>query len=137
MEDFDSLLALHRAAIERDILYRIPNRADAEDLFQEVCTAGFLKFHQLRDREQFKPWMLSIARNRCADYFRRSVEQPLSIEEVPEHKLSGIRGRTDFPLVEEALDRLTDRDREILDLCFWQELPQAQIARQLGIPLAL
>ena len=135
MEDFDSLLALHRTALERYLLYRIPNRQDAEDLFQEVCTAGFLKFQQLRDREQFKPWMLSIARNRCADYFRRSPDPTLSIEEVPEHHWSGIRGRCVFPLVEETLDLLTDRDREILDLYFWQELSQAEIAKRLGIPL--
>lgn len=135
MEAFEALLALHRTAIERYILYRIPREADAEDLFQEVCTAGFLKFQQLRDRDQFKPWMLAIARNRCADYFRRSGEPPLSIEEVPEHRLPGIRGKTGFPLVEEALEQLTDRDREILDLCYWQELPQADIARQLGIPV--
>ena len=135
MEDFDSLLLLHRTAIEHYIRYRIPNRADAEDIFQEVCTAGFLKFSQLRDQTQFKAWMLTIARNRCADHFRRSPEPPVSIEEVPEHRLPGIRGRTDFPLVEETLQRLTDRDRQILDLYYWQELPQADIAGKLGIPI--
>lgn len=134
MEDFAQLLALHRTAIERYIRYRIPNRADAEDLYQEVCTSGFLKFAQLRSRELFKPWMLSIARNRCADYFRRSPGDDLSLEEVPESRLS-LRGRTEFPLVEEAMDALTDRDREILDLYFWQELPQSDIAALLGIPL--
>lgn len=134
MDDYTRLLSQHRAAIEHYILYRIPNRADAEDLFQEVCTAGFLKFSQLRDREQFKPWMLAIARNRCADYFRRSSAAALSLEDLPESDL-GIRGRTEFPLVDQALDALTDRDREILDLYFWQELPQSEIAARLGIPL--
>lgn len=134
MDDYARLLSRHRIAIERYILYRIPNRADAEDLFQEVSTAGFLKFSQLRDREQFKPWMLAIARNRCADYFRRSSGPELSIEELPESRLS-LRGRTEFPLVEETMDALTDRDREILDLFFWQELPQSDIASRLGIPL--
>lgn len=134
MDDYAKLLARHRAAIERYILYRIPNRADAEDVYQEVSTAGFLKFSQLRDREQFKPWMLAIARSRCADYFRRSSGPELSIEELPESRLS-LRGRTEFPLVEETMDALTERDREILDLYFWQELPQADIAVRLCIPL--
>ena len=134
MDSFDTLLRAHRAAIERYILYRIPNRQDAEDLYQEVCTAGFLKFGQLRDRGQFKAWMLAIARNRCADYFRRSPGECLSIDEVGEGRLS-LRGRTEFPLVEEAMEQLAARDREILDLYFWQELPQAQIAQRLGIPL--
>lgn len=134
MDDYARLLARHRTAIERYILYRIPNRADAEDVYQEVSTAGFLKFSQLRSREQFKPWMLAIARSRCADYFRRGNGPELSIEELPESRLS-LRGRTEFPLVEETMDALTDRDREILDLCFWQELPQSDIAARLGIPL--
>lgn len=135
MEDFESLLAKHRCGIEYYLRCRIPNRQDAEDLFQEVCTAGFLKFSQLRDRSQFKAWMLTIARNRCADYFRRRPEAALSIEEVPEYRLGSIHGKMDFPLVDDTLEQLTTRDREILHLYFWQEMPQHDISKQLGIPL--
>ena len=135
MEDFEALLSLHGKTVEYYIRCRIPNPADAEDVFQEVCALGFRNYHQLRDRSQFKAWMLAIARNRCADFFRRRPQEALSLEEVPEQWVSGLHGKTAFPLVEETMERLSRRDREILELCFWQELPQADIARRLGIPL--
>lgn len=135
MKDFEALLSAHAKAIEYYIRCRIPNPADAEDIYQEVCTAGFQKLHQLRDRAQFKAWMLTITRNRCLDYFRRRPQEALSLEEVPEQSLTGIHGKTVFPLVEETMLRLPRQDQEILDLYFWQELPQTDIAVRLGIPL--
>lgn len=135
MDTFNDLLARHRPVIERYILFRIPNRQDAEDILQEVCTSAFMKFHQLGDPAQFKPWMLAIARNKCADFFRSQPQQALPIDEVPELLLANRSGRTEFPMVEDALEKLKARDREILELFFWEELPQSEIAQRLGVPL--
>lgn len=37
--------------------------------------------------------------------------------------------------VRETLDRLGDKDKQILYLYFWKELPQAEIAKKLDIPV--
>ncbi len=137
MEDFEELLRVHRAAIERSVKFRIPNLADAEDVLQEVYLTGYQKFSQLQNRETFKPWMLEIARNKCNDWFRakaKSLELPLEGLEQKEltHGRFGFAERLE---VRDTVARLGSREQQILYLYFWKELPQAEIAKRLGVPL--
>ncbi len=47
------------------------NVHDAEDIAQETMLKGFLKIKKLDKTEQFKVWILRIARNLCIDFLRR------------------------------------------------------------------
>lgn len=137
MDQFERLLAEHRGAIERYVRFKLPSQTDAEDVLQEVCLAAYQKFGFLRDEKSFKPWLLSIARNKCSDYFRarnRRIEVPLEDAAVGLlcYEGSGLR---DMSPVEDTLEQLTGREQEILRLFFWEELSQGEIARRLGIPV--
>ena len=136
MTDFESLLAVNRGAVERYVRFRLP-AANADDVLQEIWLTAYQRFGQLKNRDAFKAWMLSIARNKCADYFRREAGRPeVPLDALPEAELSGSRyGVTEETAVHDALELLDRRDREVLYLSFWEELPQAEIARRLGIPL--
>lgn len=136
MDDFEARLSQVHGAVERYVKYRLNGTPDAEDVFQEVCLTAFRKYGQLQDKAAFKSWILSIARNKCSDYFRGRRGDEVPIEEVPEFQLVyGRQGLTTQSVVQDTMDCLTARDREILDLYFWQELPQQQIAQRLAIPL--
>ena len=136
MEAFEVLLERNQAPLERFIRFRVSEPDDAEDILQDTCLTAFQKFPQLRDESAFKAWILSIARNKCHDYFRRKaavLEIPL--ESVPEHRLGQSRlGVTHVSPVRQTLGELADKDQQILWLYFWQELPQADIARILNVP---
>ncbi len=136
MEDFEVQLEAVRSAVEKYVKFRI-NSSDADDLIQDICLTAYLKYSQLRTTEAFKPWIISIARNRCNDYFRRiSRIQEVPLEEVPESKLTyGRLGPTVSSPVEETLDLLTEKDREILRLYYWQSLSLAEISSKLNIPV--
>lgn len=69
--EFEALLESQRPAIERFVRFRIPSQADADDVLQEVYLAAYRNFPKLANREAFRPWLVSIARNKCNDYFRR------------------------------------------------------------------
>ena len=137
MEEFEILLAAQRPVLERFVRYRISEPADAEDILQETYLSAYQKFPQLKNRDAFKAWMLAIARNKCHDYFRKRASQmEISIEELSQQELSaGRHGISVVHTVQETLERLGDKDKQILYLYFWKELPQSEIAKRLHIPL--
>ena len=135
MDSFETLLELHRGPIERFVRWRTSSREDAEDILQETFLTAFRRFDQLRDRNSFKAWMLAIARNKCADHLRGRREE-LPLEEVPESALVQSRyGLREESPVGETLEALSERNREVLLLYYYEELKQEEIARRLGIPL--
>lgn len=137
MESFEEMLTAARIGVERFVRYRLPSQTDADDLLQEVYLTAYQKFAQLKNAEAFKPWILSIARNKCNDYFRTKATQlEISIEELSQKELAiGRRGISVVHTVRETLNLLGDKDKQILYLYFWRELPQAEIADRLGIPV--
>lgn len=138
MDTFEELLACYRGALERYVRFRLPVRADADDVLQEIYLTAYQKFGQLKNPESFKPWIVSIARNKCNDYFRaRAGRAELPIDGLSERELwcDSRRGAAEAYAVRETLELLGDKDRQILHLYFWKELPQAEIARILELPL--
>lgn len=136
MEQFEAQLAEVYSSVERYVKYRLNNTQDAEDLLQDICLTAYLKYDQLEKKESFKAWLLSIARNRCTDYFRKkNTSREVPLDAIPEAKLVyGCRGWVVSTPVEETMELLTDRDREILRLFYWQGMSLAEISERLHIP---
>jgi len=135
MDEFEQQLRTVFPAVQRYVHYRL-NNADAEDVVQEVCLTAYRKYGQLKDSEAFRSWIISIARNKCNDYFRRSAPDTVPLEDVPElHLISGRQGLGVQSVVADTMQQLARQDRQILELYFWQELPQSDIAARLGIPV--
>lgn len=137
MEYFEDQLNDVYPVLERYVKYRMNGESEAEDVLQEICLSAYLKCDQLRQKESFKPWILSIARNHCADYYRRKGKcREVSLEDIPETKLVyGRQGWRVSTLVEETLDQLTNRDREVLQLFYWENMSLADITEKLKIPI--
>ena len=137
MDKFESLLESERVSIERFVRFRISSKADADDILQEVFLTAYQKFSDLKDKRAFKSWIISIARNKCNDYFRKKATQyEIPIDDLTEKKLSdGRNGISVVNIVRETLSLLGDRDKQILYLYFWKEMPQSEIAKQLNIPV--
>ena len=137
MDEFEKMLAEVSSGVERFVRYRLPSQTDADDVLQEVYLSAYRNFSGLKNKEAFKPWMISIARNKCNDYFRaRAAQMELSIEELSQQELSAGRlGISVVHTVRETLERLGDKDKQILYLYFWKELPQTEIAKLLDIPV--
>lgn len=134
--EFEQMLLSCRDAIERFVYFRMPSRQDAEDVLQEIYLKGYQRFHQLKNKNHFKAWMLQIARNKCHDYFRARVHEEIPVAEIPEYSLA--KGRCGIALssvVEETMEKLSERSREVLQLHYLREMPQHTLAKELGIPV--
>ena len=137
MDEFERLLVAQRLSLERLVRYRLPVQSDADDVLQEIYLSAYQKFPQLKNKDAFAPWILSIARNKCNDYFRKKAAQmEISLDALSQDVLSiGRRGITAVQIVRDTLELLGDKDKQILYLYFWKEMPQQEIAKQLNIPL--
>ncbi len=137
MEKFEDLLNAERLSVERFVRFRINSKPDADDVLQEVFIKAYQSFPQLKNKGSFKAWIISIARNKCNDYFRKkSIRYEIPIDFLIEKELSDSRyGVSEVHTVRETLDMLGEKDKQILYLFFWKELPQSEIAKKLSIPL--
>ena len=137
MDEFEKMLRDVSSGVERFVRYRLPSQTDADDVLQEVYLSAYRNFSGLKNKDAFKPWIISIARNKCNDYFRaKAAQMEISIEELSQQELSAGRlGISVVRTVRETLDRLGDKDKQILYLYFWKELPQTEIAKLLDIPV--
>lgn len=137
--DPGSLYREHATAVWRYARARVPTDADAEDVTSEVFARA------IRSAETYSPdrgtsgaWVIGIARNTVADFWRRRrPEDPT--DAVPESGATGGTGADvddhlgDVDVLRRALARLSDREREAIALRFGAELSSADIGASLGI----
>ena len=137
MTDFETLVTANLPPLERFVKFRVGNHPDAEDLLQEVLAAAYRSRDTVSSEASFKPWILGIARNKCNDYFRAKAKRmEIPLESLDETALTvGLHGVTAKTVVSETLEALGDTDRQILYLSYFKDLPQAEIAARLGIPV--
>ena len=116
------------------------NRAEAEEIAQEVFVRLIVRAEQYDGRAPVASWLFAIAANACRDRLRvsrRSGSVPL--EAVPEPPSadpsaeSAVLGAERARRVRRALALLSQEQREALILARYHELPYVEIARTLGI----
>lgn len=137
MDEFEQLLNQNKFAFERFVKFRISNLSDAEDILQDVYFTAYKNWEQLKEKQLFKAWVVSIARHKCNDYYRQQAKfSEVPIDNLAETELLQTRlGYAEASFIEDILDSLSDKDKQILHLTYWEELPQKQIAKALDIPL--
>ena len=131
-ESFELLLQKHRIVIERYINFRLPSSFDADDVIQETYYAAYIGYEKLRNKELFKPWILSIARSQCNLWFRKKYGNELvSLETIPD--IAEINEPTD-DTVQGILSLLPKESADLL-LLTMQGYRQSEIASHLNIPV--
>ncbi len=125
---FEVLLEKHRVIIEKYINFRIPSSFDANDVIQETYCAAYVGFLKLHNKELFKSWILSIARNKCNIWFRKKYGSDLI-------SLDAIADMADMPAqddesVLEILKLLPQESKLTM-----HGYKQSEIAERLGVPI--
>lgn len=114
---------------------RVGSRDAAEDIAATVFEDALRGIHQLR--WQIKPlvaWLYRIAARRVADFYRaRRADAPLDETLARDDALHAQVERADeFAAVRRGLARLSERDREIIRLAYFDELSGDAIAATLN-----
>jgi RNA polymerase sigma-70 factor (ECF subfamily) len=120
-------------------LRRLRDRQRAEDAVQETFAAVWRSAQSYRpERGPAAPWLYTVARNAIVDRQRAKVEQPAEIPDTASAEAGPAeRAETSFVSwrVHRALEELPEKEREVLELAYWSELSQSEIAAYLHIPL--
>lgn len=118
----------------------LSDRGMAEEVTQEVFVKVITRAHQYDGRAEVSSWLFAIAANACRDRRRRERRAAIvPLEGVPEpaHKGEGAEAklltRERREAVREALNDLSEEQREALILARYHGLPYAEIADVLGI----
>ena len=131
-EALNTLISSYYDDIYRFCLYLTGQEADSYDITQEVFLR-FIKYMDSYQHRNLKGYLLIIARNLCRDHFHRRKE-PVSIEEAvwlgrEDKRLSNLE---DSLLLHKALQQLPMKQREIIVMRIYEELPFHEIARITG-----
>ncbi len=116
------------------------NRAEAEEVTQEVFLQMISRVDQYDGRAPVGSWLFALAANACRDRLRRARRgEVVSLEAVAERPGGGepvderLLARQQRTAVRRALARLTEEQREALVLARYHGLAYAEIARALKI----
>ncbi len=113
---------------------RINNPADAEDLHSAIFTKVFEKFSSFdQTKASVSTWVYTIARNTLIDYFRtRKVFDELGDEDiVEEDAFQGILKEETLDELARALEKLPQRERDLIIMHYYNNLQLKEIALKL------
>jgi RNA polymerase sigma-70 factor (ECF subfamily) len=136
---FDELYRRYVRSVFGLALRRLRDRSRAEDAVQETFTAVWRSARSYRpDRGPGAPWLYAVARNAIVDRARLRIEPPAEVPDSPSPDAGppevAERGYVAWR-VHRALEELAPPEREVLELAYWGELSQSEVAEFLGIPL--
>jgi len=137
-EELSDVYAQELAPVWRFVRARVPSHADAEDLTSEVFTRAARAWGRYDPRRgSVRAWLLGIAHNVVADWWRRQGREISSDRvEVAGSAASAEEAVLGGALIEELrsqLGRLTDKERDAVALRFGAGLKAAEAGEVLGV----
>ena len=140
MQAFEQLYDCFARRIFYQILKKIQNRQDAEDVMQEVFIKSYRGLTSLRPGKiYFSAWLFKIVQNTINDHLRKKYRRPdiISIDEkfdVPDnHSLyKEVMVKSDLETARENLDSLPEQYKQVIELRFFQQLSVPEVAIALN-----
>lgn len=126
------------------ILRVVSDAAVAEDLVQETFLRVWNRAGGFdSERGAIGPWLLAVARNRAIDYRRgpgRRVQNTIELNETENPALfASVKSQApEFDVVDnvkKALRQLEPKQREAIELAYYEGMSQTEIAERMGHPL--
>lgn len=135
---FVTLLMEHRHRLFAFILKQLINRADAEDVFQKTSVILWKKMDQFDSDSSFFHWACGIAHNEVRNYLKVQRRSKLHFDDelttllAEEARDEEVASESRLIAMRECLNRLSDRQQEILRQCYSGSETITQVADQLG-----
>jgi len=149
---FRELLELHRDRVYNITFRMLGNRAEAEDVAQEVFISVFKTVDQFREESKFSTWLYRVAVNHCKNrikYLARRHDRDRDELDENSHQANGaavgvpvraaqpdraLEGAQMERLLQEAIGNLDDDHRIVVVLRDIEDLSIEEICEITGLP---
>jgi RNA polymerase sigma-70 factor (ECF subfamily) len=109
------------------------NPDEARDVMQDAALTMARDIRKLKDPARFSAWACTIVRRRTADHIDKAVKRRVGETDWPE--ASGDAGPEVALSLKQALARLSETERLMLNLVYLDGFRGHEMAAALGIPL--
>jgi RNA polymerase sigma-70 factor (ECF subfamily) len=142
LDAYEQLVHLHQQLAFRTALVLARNAGDAEEAAQDAFVKAWRALARFDRSRPFRPWLLAIvaneARNRRRSAGRRqalvvraAASQPADASAAPSPEVALLVAERHAALAA-ALERLDERDRQVIACRYLLELTEAETAAALG-----
>lgn len=141
--DFIELYSKYFSRVNSYVHYRINERNDADDITSLIFEKMLINLTEFKPEiAPISSWIFCISRNTVIDYYRhRHLSQLhfISLEASSEPENNGPNPEDLLVLNEtkqqlsQALVQLTNRERQIIVLKYWEDLSNKDISKKMGI----
>lgn len=137
LHDLESAMTTYGDMVYRLAYARLQNASDAEDVYQSVFLQLYKSASDFANAEHQKAWLIRVTSNVCTDLARKRERKPETSWDalaMPEphaypHATSSSRAHDEL---DEALAHLTDEQRGIVHLHYFEGYSAQEIGRMLG-----
>lgn len=127
-----AFIAIHKdsyPAVFRFVGRRVESAEVAEEIAADVFRVVWQKWAD--DSRPELPYLLSVARNLVGNAYRSRDRQQALQEKLRTTAVQRFGGSSENVAVQDAMTRLREKDRDILQLAYWDGLGSAEIAEVL------
>jgi RNA polymerase sigma-70 factor (ECF subfamily) len=126
------------------ILRVVRDAGIAEDLVQETFLRVWNRVHGFdAEKGAIGPWLLAVARNRAIDYLRSAGGRERNAIEFEETERPALYNDMERDLllsdsarrVKSAMEKLSENQRQVIELAYFEGLSQTEMAERMGQPL--
>ncbi len=138
VRELETIVGREQDRMFRFAYMRVGNRADAEDIVQDVFLKLFRSGENLARVRNLQHYLFRSISNSCRDYHRKKLYNMIPIEEsgakeIPEDDR---QMHEEYQRISKLLEKLPEEQAEIVRLKCSDGLKFREIAKLLDIPLA-
>jgi RNA polymerase sigma-70 factor (ECF subfamily) len=147
-EQLREIIKLYTTPVYNFIAQILSYGGEAEDATQETFIKVWKNLKKFDTTKKFKPWLFQIAKNTALDYRRRQeptrpfifdqIEELDELESIPDFALTPLEQlelKQQAQQVQQAIIKLPNIYRVVLNLYYQEELSLAEIATVLDEPV--
>ena len=132
---FEELFEIYQPRLKYYVRRIDSGSANIDDILQDIWLTVLKEIQKLKDAKVFAVWLYRIARNKVYDGFRHK-DRFVSLPEENDFPVSGndepAFDENDAEKLHKAMNELKPHHREVLTLCFIEQMSYQSIADVIG-----